>query len=178
MREKLRQATGEIHARLDERVGHLPMAAKTDYSTFLAAQYRSRLAMEAAFALQPPPGIEAPPQQSGLIAKDLREMGALCPAPSEAVQLTTPHAALGAAWAIAGSSLGNSAILVRRRKAGLSGSDRFLSDTSMRTYFSQLLPVLSQPFETAQIEEAVEGAKATFALFETCFADTDVEFVV
>lgn len=75
---------------------------------------------------------------------------------------------------MAGSALGNRTMLSRRRKAGLHDAERFLSDTRLTTYFSELLGVLHAERDHAELDEAIQGALRTFAIFESAFASEAV----
>lgn len=175
LREQLRQATAEIHAGLDKTVGHLPMASDRDYAAFLSAQHSARSAVERALAAMPPASLSAPPSQLALLKSDLNDLGARPAGFAEYLRLATPNAALGAAWTLAGSSLGNRAMLAHRRKAGLAGAERFLSDERMPRYFAQLRQVLEQPHSATAVREAISGAQESFAIFERAFAALRLE---
>ena len=131
--------------------------------------------MERAFATLHPAEAGPPPVQTDLILADLAELGFVAPTASADPGLADNFEALGAAWVVAGSSLGNRAMLARRRKAGLEGADRFLSDTTMPDYFGGLLPALEEPANHTQFASVVDGAHKTFQLFETAFAGQQFE---
>ncbi|MBY6127805.1 biliverdin-producing heme oxygenase [Qipengyuania aquimaris] len=171
MRKELREATDAAHRRLDAAAGSLPLTCDHDYSIFLKAQYSARAAMERAFAHTPPADIQAPPAQTPHLARDIASLGRVLPVSAEAPRFDNPLEALGAAWVIAGSSLGNRTLLARRRKAGLSGADTFLSDPSMPDYFRSLLAVIEAADPSSSLEPATRGALTCFALFEGAFAD-------
>ena len=114
-------------------------------------------------------GVGPPPSQVDLLLGDLREYG-IEPQPIEqSLALTSSAEALGAAWVLAGSSLGNRAILSRRRKAGLQGPERFLSDTQLASYFSEVLRILDAEHDDWEVREAISGALKTFTIFEAAF---------
>ena len=114
-------------------------------------------------------GVRPPPSQLDLLISDLGDFG-FEPQPSEqSLSLTSSAEALGAAWVLAGSSLGNRAMLSRRRKAGLQGAERFLSDTRLASYFSELLRALDAEHEDREVREAISGALKTFTIFEAAF---------
>ena len=175
LREQLRQATALTHSRMDEAVGQWPLSSNRDYAAFLMAQIDARSRLDAAFRRQPPAMIEAPPAQTSLIAHDLGELGFAAPTVSRDFSLDDPYAALGAAWAMSGSSLGNRTLLVRRHKAGLSGAERFLSDSCLPSYFRELLSVLARPHRPEEVAAAVTGAEAAFNIFEEAFAQPHME---
>ncbi|MBX7542051.1 biliverdin-producing heme oxygenase [Qipengyuania sphaerica] len=175
MREQLRQATGDIHARLDRCVGHLPMASDDDYSAFLSAQYVARREIEAALGKVRPADLPDLPGQAHLIAQDLQDLGCEPPRVSGEFAINSPDEALGAAWVLAGSSLGNRAMLAQRRKRDLDGPVAFLADKGLGRYFGKLLEVLSRPHGQEQVEAAIRGARAAFARFEQAFAIQGLE---
>ena len=170
MRNALREATSETHARLDETVGSLPLSSDDDYASFLTAQYLARRVVDAALDAQSPHGITPPPSQTELLQLDLSDLGAVSSQQEHALTLSTPFEALGAAWVIAGSSLGNRTILRQRRKKGLTGPQRFLEDDRLTSYFSNLRAVLSENYPPAEVDEAVLGARKTFEVFERAFS--------
>ena len=170
MRNALREATSETHARLDEKVGSLPLSSDDDYASFLTAQYLARRVVDAALDAQSPHGIAPPPSQTELLQLDLSDLGALPGQQEHKLILSTPFEALGAAWVIAGSSLGNRTILRQRRKKGLTGPQRFLEDDRLTSYFSNLRTVLSGSYPPAEVDEAVLGARKTFEVFERAFS--------
>ena len=150
-------------------------SSENEYAAFLSAQFAARCAVERSLAIQPPMGLAAPPSQAAALSQDLADLGVTPEPMHQEFTLDTPAAALGAAWVLAGSSLGNKAMLVQRGKSGAKGPDRFLSDTSLARYFGGLLHVLDRPHSTADIEKAISGALATFALFEQAFAAIRLE---
>ena len=169
MRSVLRQATREAHDRLDALAADLPVSSDRHYARFLRAQFAARSAMEAGFATIAPPQAGPPPVQTQLIVEDLAELGHMLPSALARPALSSAAHALGAAWAIAGSSLGNRAMLARRHKAGLTTAERFLSDQAMPDYFTSLLRVIENPANRAMENSAIEGAFITFRLFEAAF---------
>ena len=111
-----------------------------------------------------------PPSQTELLQLDLNDLGAVSSQQEHALTLSTPFEALGAAWVIAGSSLGNRTILKQRQKKGLSGPQRFLEDDRLTSYFSNLRTVLSKSYPPTEVDEAVLGARKTFKVFERAFS--------
>ncbi|MBX7532510.1 biliverdin-producing heme oxygenase [Qipengyuania sp. 1XM1-15A] len=168
-------ATRAAHDRLDRIAATMPLSSTGDYALFLGAQFAARAAMEETFAVNPPSQVGEPPRQTQLILSDLKELGYAPPPPAAPLHLDGSAQALGAAWVVAGSSLGNRAMLAQRNKAGLSGADRFLSDPAMPAFFRTLLEVLETPDTRASVEAAIQGAQAAFALFECAFAARQLE---
>lgn len=175
MREELREATGAIHARIDASVGHMVLASDADYAAFLSAQYAARSLTERMLAETPPIDLPPPPRQTDVLAEDLSDLGASALPASFAFTVDSPTESLGAAWVLAGSSMGNRTLLVRRRKAGLDGPTRFLSDPRMPAYFKELLTILNAHHSDSTIRDAIAGARRTFVLFETVFCRCQLE---
>lgn len=153
----------------------MPVSSRGDYARFLAAQYAARSVVERALAAQHPVGLGAPPSQTDLLASDLADLEMTPVASSDKLSLETPEAALGAAWVLAGSSLGNRAMLAQRRKAGAQGPERFLSDHAMARYFGDLLKAMEGERSDSAIQQATRGALATFAIFENAFSTMQLE---
>ncbi len=148
----------------------MPLSSGQDYGRFLAAQYAARHEVERALCCQPPAGLGAPPSQTDVLASDLRDLDIVPVSYKGTFALEDPFAALGAAWVLAGSSLGNRSMLAQRRKAGRQGPVRFLSDKSLARYFGSLLGILDRPYSDEQGEQVISGALSTFAVFERAFA--------
>lgn len=110
-----------------------------------------------------------------MLQTDLHELGVEPEEGDESLDLPDGYAALGAAWVLAGSSMGNRAMLARRRKYGIQGPERFLSDSAMPAYFRDLLEVLGNAHTPAALRQAIKGARATFLLFEEAFASHSLE---
>ncbi|WP_390550417.1 biliverdin-producing heme oxygenase [Qipengyuania sp. MTN3-11] len=161
----MKRSTRSVHDALDRKMGADGAADGRAYADFLAVQYSARLPLEDWIAGNCPPDLE-PPAQSPLIADDLSALGRDLPPPVPLAPLDGADWR-GIAWALGGSSLGNRAMLVRRRKLAASGPDRFLSDPAMPRYFRRLLPILERPVPSSQEEAAVAAALRVFDAFET-----------
>lgn len=167
-RNYLKTGTAASHDRLDARLGALVMGDTRDYAAFLDIQYRARVGVEEWLAGADTP----PPRQSALLAQDIATLGRLVP---EDVPAFTPPAgsdALGVCWVLAGSSLGNRAILAQLRKNGVDWPVDFLSDTGMTTYWRSLLPALERPHSIDTDDAALRAAQATFSHFNAIVADS------
>ena len=175
MRQGLKQATREAHDRLDAIAANLPVSTKRHYVKFLRAQFSARSALEDGFSRVPPARTTAPPAQAHLIAADLAELGQPLPLRSAPAILAGEEHALGAAWVIAGSSLGNRSMLARRHKAGLLTAERFLSHQAMPDYFTGLLAVIENPENRALEASVIAGALDAFAVFEAAFIAECIE---
>ena len=175
LRNELKRATATVHARLDARVGGLPLGERAEYAAFLAAQFEARNAVEPALGEYCLPGLPGMPSQLASLAADLSEMGYRARGAMSRTRFANVSQALGAAWVVSGSAMGNRAMLVQRHKAGCSGPERFLSDTRMADYFRQLVTVLESAPEGIELAEAVRGAQKAFALFEAAFTRQELE---
>jgi len=178
LRALLQAGTSDVHDSLDQSVAGLDLLRLADYHGFLARQLAARDGIED-WADQHCPALLRPPSVSGLLGEDLAELEQLDGGAWEGaaeLAILAPFALpagadpLGLAWAIAGSHLGNRAILVRMRKAGASAAlpCRFLADGSMTAFWQRLLPRLQEPVRDA--EPALVAARAVFARFEQAFA--------
>lgn len=163
LREFLRENTAEAHDRLDGRVSALDLSEADDYAAFLRFQYAARAPIEAWLA-QRAPDLDIPPMAS-LIEQDLAAMDEPLP---ELATFRCPAArgAIGIAWALAGSHLGNRALLVRLRKSGAKNRPvAFLADESMRLAWEELLPQLEAPADRLECAQAVTAAHSVFDHF-------------
>ena len=175
MRNELKDATAAIHDRIDHAVGALPLLSEKDYAAFLGAQYTARSIVERALARRSPPRIGPPPSQLAALEADLEDLGT-SPKPGEmTLDLRNEYEALGAAWVLAGSSMGNRTILAQRRRAGLTNAHRFLGDAEMPCYFKQLLRAMNSASGQPMVEGAICGARNAFAVFETSFESIGLE---
>ena len=162
LRARLRDETNALHDRLDASLAPAALAEGQDYAAFLAAQYRARGPIEEWLAGQT---TAPPPAQTPLIARDLAEMNHPLPPAGNAFVPPSGSDPLGVAWVLAGSSLGNRAILARRRKRGLAGPVHFLSDDAMPRLFQKMRAQLEQPVDEDQAEPIISAAKAAFEQF-------------
>ena len=175
MRNELKDATEAIHDRIDHAVGALPLLSEKDYAAFLGAQYTARSIVERALAKQSPPEPGSPPSQLQALEADLADLGASPRSGETTIDLRNEYEALGAAWVLAGSSMGNRTILAQRRRAGLTNAERFLSDAAMPRYFKQLLRTMDSFNGQPMVDDAICGASKAFAVFETCFESIGLE---
>ncbi len=174
LRSALRQQTREAHDTLDSAMRVTGWTTMQDYAAFLRIQNAARQPIEAFFA-NTSSIIDAPPAQTGLIARDLAELADQFPGPTITFSHRTQPFALpahsdptGAFWAIAGSSLGNRAIA--RDIATIAGAEgwptRFLSDERMIRYWKALRPKLDQAASDDTIAAAASAALDVFNHFE------------
>lgn len=168
LRSHLRVATMAAHELLD----HAMQAAsgwqsREDYARFLALQHAARAPLEGWLAAHAPADL-IPPPQTPLIARDLARLGVTLPAPAPLFTIGRAGTgqALGAAWVLAGSALGNKAIAkqVARIGAGEWPAD-FLGDGAMMHFWQGLRARIEQPASPAEADGATRAAEAVFAHF-------------
>lgn len=172
LRAQLRAATMAAHDLLD----HAMQAASgwqtlSDYARFLALQHAARAPLEAWFARNAPSSLR-PPVQTPLIAADLAALGVPLPpacrpfALRQAAPAPAPGEALGAAWVLAGSALGNRTIARAVARVG-SGAwpAAFLEDAAMMAFWQALRRRIDRPAAPAEVTGATRAAEAVFAHF-------------
>lgn len=151
--------------------------ARADYTRFLYLQYAARRPVEEWLAKNAPADLY-PPAQCGLIAADLKDLGETPPRALREftlVQHTNSPSAmrtgvLGVAWVLAGSSLGNRAILkeVRRTARDHGETDwpaAFLGDDAMLAFWKGLRAQIECPADMDSVEVASLAASAVFDHF-------------
>lgn len=168
LRTHLRAATMAAHDLLD----HAMQAAsgwqtRSDYARFLALQHAARAPLEVWLA-DHAPGDLAPPPQTPLLARDLAALDLGLPAPAPALTLSRPYpgTALGTAWVLAGSALGNRAIAKQvARIGGGNWPTAFLGDDAMMAFWQGLRARIEQPAAPGEAAGATGAAEAVFAHF-------------
>ena len=170
LRARLRAATQEQHQMLDTALGRLDLADRYEYARFLRVQVDSRAGVEKWLLRNCPEGW-VPPSQSSQLKRDLDWLGSEREsdnAPEFAAPAFTPDAWLGAAWVLAGSSLGNK--MMERdlsQRAPEAWPMAFLRDDAMPAYFKALRPLLAG-------KDADPGAeRAANAVFGHFLAEAD-----
>ena len=164
LRDVLRQATSEAHDVLDSAFHSDTLADPDAYGDFLAMQLRARLPIERWAATNCPSSLR-PPETTPELLEDLLALGR--PISLRPARFDIPAAAdpLGMAWAIAGSHLGNRAMLAMLRKAGADLPASFLADTRMQVFWADLKPRLEEPTNRDSARGAILAAEAVFACF-------------
>lgn len=168
LRTHLRAATMAAHDLLD----HAMQAAsgwqtRSDYARFLALQHRARVPLEEWLVRHAPSDL-SPPPQTPLLARDLAALGLDVPAPAPGLThaMPSPGEALGTAWVLAGSALGNRAIA--KQVARIGGGEwptAFLGDETMMAFWQGLRARIERPAEPDEAEGATRAAEAVFAHF-------------
>ncbi len=168
LRTHLRAATMAAHDLLDHAMQTASgWQTASDYARFLALQHAARQPLEAWLAAHAPPEL-VPPPQTGLIAQDLAQLGCAPPAPAPLFTLGRAGEgnALGAAWVLAGSALGNKAIAKQVARTGGGGWPvAFLGDDAMMAFWQGLRSLIERPADAAEAEGATRAAEAVFAHF-------------
>lgn len=168
LRAHLRAATMAAHDLLDAAMQAASgWQTRNDYAAFLSLQHSARAPIEDWLAAHAPREC-LPPPQTPLIARDLALLGEPIPAPAPVFTLGRTGAghALGAAWVLAGSALGNRAIA--RQVARIGGGawpDGFLGDAAMMHFWQTLRARIESGGALAQAEAATHAAEAVFAHF-------------
>ena len=192
LRAHLQAGTRTVHDRLDRSVADLDFLRFASYARFLACQLEARDGIEE-WADRHCPGLLRPPCMTGLLRADLADLATdpaggmdedsesawagghtLSPALARPFVLPAGADPLGLAWAVAGSHLGNRAILARMRGAIAAGTrpalpSRFLADTRMTGFWHRLLPRLQDRMSAEQADPALAAARAVFARFDQAF---------
>lgn len=168
LRSHLRAVTMVAHDLLD----HAMQAAsgwqsREDYAHFLELQHAARAPLEDWLDAHAPEALR-PPRQTPLIARDLAELGRPVPMPAPMFTLgrTGTGHALGAAWVLAGSALGNRSIAKQvSRIGGGAWPMAFLGDAAMLGFWQALRERIEQQAEARTAEGATSAATAVFAHF-------------
>ena len=172
LRTHLRAATMTAHDLLD----HAMQAAsgwktRGDYGRFLTLQYAARAPLEMWLAAHAPADL-APPVQTPLLERDLAALGMglphVCPVfdPGYTPSTLRPGEALGTAWVLAGSALGNRAIAKQvARIGGGTWPVAFLEDDAMMGFWQGLRARIDRPPAAGEAEGAAHAAEAVFAHF-------------
>lgn len=161
LREVMRRSTRDLHDALDSLLA--PLADGDRYVGFLAVQYAARMPIEAWFDRESE--ILQPPSQTRILADDLEVLGADLPVPQARFLPRSNAEAIGIAWVLAGSSLGNKVILRRRRAYDGGRATSFLSNNAMPRFWDELRPRLERQSDEWHEEQAVSGARRTFDHF-------------
>jgi heme oxygenase len=163
LRELLRRETAASHDRLDHAISALDVGDPGDYALFLRVQLAARAPIErwAAHHCEEP---MRPPESVPLLEADLATLGALPPFTESRFEPPVNAHSLGLAWAMAGSHLGNRALLTRL-PAGSELPTAFLADPRLPGFWKQLRPQLEVSAEEAPADGALAAAEAVFACF-------------
>jgi len=168
LRMHLRSATMAAHDLLDNAMQQASgWGSRVDYTRFLALQHAARAPLEDWLANHAPADL-VPPPQTPLIAADLEALGKALPPPAPGFMRTRAASgdALGAAWVLAGSALGNRAIAKQvDRIGGGAWPTAFLGDAAMMAFWQRLRARIEQPVPPGEADGAADTAAAVFAHF-------------
>lgn len=170
LRDHLRRATASSHQRLDRSMRPASdWRSREDYARFLSTQYAARLPVEAWLLAFAPAGLK-PPEQTQLIARDLSRLGASVPGRSGGFSLDEfgPNAVIGVAWVLAGSSLGNRAMLrdmQRALPAGTAWPHDFLGSRAMTEFWKGLRVRIDGRAGQAERTQSASAARCVFDHF-------------
>ncbi|MCP9222197.1 biliverdin-producing heme oxygenase [Erythrobacter sp. LQ02-29] len=168
LRTRLRDATGDAHRQLDDAMAQLKLTDRRDYALFLRIQYAARIGVEAWLTRHAPSDL-VPPPQCPAIATDLAAMGEPLPLEQPRFDQATDSDALGVAWVLAGSSLGNRAMLADLKKSGTGDlPTAFLGNADMAAFWHDFRPRIDDYADTA--DGAIRSAHRTFAHFSAIAA--------
>lgn len=168
LRTHLRSATMAAHDLLDNAMQEASgWGSRADYARFLALQHAARAPLEDWLACHAPAEL-VPPPQTPLIAADLDALGEALPEPAPGFMRTRAATgdALGAAWVLAGSALGNRAIAKQvARIGGGAWPTAFLDDSAMMAFWQGLRARIERPVPASEADGAADTAAAVFAHF-------------
>jgi len=167
LRTFLRHETVVSHGKLDFALASLRLEERRDYARFLQVQLSARAPIERWAALHCPPDLR-PPAAVPLLRADLAALGASADVAESRFDPPPGAHPLGLAWALAGSHLGNRALLARLTRSGARLPTAFLADPHMPAFWKALRPLLESPAAAAPAAAALAAAEAVFA----CFAHT------
>lgn len=175
LRTHLRGSTARQHARLDAVAAVEGRFADVGvYRHFLARQHAARFGIEEWVALHCPSEL-APPPVTRLILRDLAESGCSnLSCASQPFALPEDADPVGLAWAIAGSHLGNRAMLHSLRQEAPEASAHFLADERMRDFWLQLKPRLEREVYLSEAQSAARAASAVFEHFLAVFSHSAI----
>ena len=142
----------------------LELGDPADYALFLRMQLAARAPIERWAAVHCEETLR-PPASAPLLRADLAQLGVAGSLPESQFQPPEGAHPLGLAWAIAGSHLGNRALLTRLPGRGAHLPTAFLSDPHLPVFWKYLQPQLEIPAVDAPSVGALAMAEAVFACF-------------
>ncbi|MGX7896848.1 biliverdin-producing heme oxygenase [Tsuneonella sp. HG222] len=160
-----------MHDQLDAATG-ADFADPVAYARFLNIQYLARAPIEAWLACHADPA-DSPPPMTPLIAEDLSSLGWPTPVAAGSFEMPPGTDPIGAAWALAGSHLGNRAMLAGLNRRDVHIPTAFLADRTMIEYWHQFLPRLQADVTEQQSQAAIDAANAVFKRFIDTVSDAD-----
>ena len=170
LREQLRSATAHSHDMLDTSMRPASdWRSREDYAWFLSTQYTARASVELWLSMFAPADLK-PPEQTPLLAHDLGQLREPIPTtqPRFDMSFQGDATAIGAAWVLAGSSLGNRAILHDMERAlprEARWPQQFLSSRAMTAFWKELRSRVEIPVSRNEADEAGRAARCVFEHF-------------
>lgn len=176
LRDHLRARTRHAHDMLDAAMSEGELASPAGYARFLVIQHAARVPIERWIAENAQAVLRAP-AQAHLAEADLSELDVQTFAHRQSFEPQEDADPLGIIWALAGSSLGNAMILqsIQRSHESALLPLRFLSDTSMHSFWKSLLPALNEQVSPAMIDAACAGALLVFEHFAQTIRAVDAQ---
>ena len=169
LRDYLKQRTAQAHDALDASVADATWDDLRGYAAFLQRQLAARAPVEEWMARYCPAAL-LPPATVPHLRADLAALGVTEPIPaSREFALPADAAPIGASWALAGSHLGNRAMLKSLRDTGADWPTAFLGDEAMIAFWRKLRPQIEREVSRDQAEGAARAADAVFAQFAMAF---------
>ncbi|MXO65273.1 biliverdin-producing heme oxygenase [Altericroceibacterium endophyticum] len=165
LRHAMRAATREMHDVLDNGMADLDLAEPEDYARFLRFQLGARAPIER-WTRENLPVEDRLPEQIPLLLEDLTDLGKPFSLPNRTFTLPDEADPIGLSWVLAGSHLGNRAMLADLQTRNTQSLPvRFLDDDRMIQFWKALKPELEQSVSAQRLTAALSAAKATFAFF-------------
>lgn len=170
LREHLREATAHSHDRLDTSMRPpSDWRSREDYARFLSVQYCARIPVERWLSTFAPADLR-PPEQTHLLVSDLINLGIPIPKAGDALRLDYRGraTAIGVAWVLAGSSLGNKAMLLDMQRTlppGTRWPHYFLGGDAMAEFWKTLRSGVEVAVDAQKAQEATRAATCVFDHF-------------
>lgn len=168
LRDRLRQETRACHERVDEFVSQFDLAETSGRAALLLGHYEAhRIFADADRA--PPCWLKNSKDriELDLTDNDLQPLEAL--EKNKSAHLPERHNA-GESYVLLGSHLGSKTLLARMTKNSPSFASAFLSNPVLPPEWRRLCETLFNAPPVGEAADAVvEGAKATFQFYQTCF---------
>ena len=168
LRTILRDHTRAQHDVLDASLDMDALSESKRYADFLCRQYRARQPIEA--YVESLGRDDMPPLALPRLERDLDALGIALPSLGRRFTLPEESDPVGLAWALAGSHLGNRAMLAGLDNPAL--PTHFLGDERMIAYWKALRPRLNRHVIVPEARPAILAATAVFAQFQSAFGLT------
>lgn len=166
----MRAATAHSHDRLDTSMRPASdWRSREDYGRFLSVQFCARVPVEHWLSSFAPADLR-PPEQTHLLVSDLINLGMPIPKAGDALGLEYKGraTAIGVAWVLAGSSLGNKAMLLDMQRTLPQGErwpHYFLGAEAMTEFWKTLRSGVEIAVDAQAAQEATRAATFVFDHF-------------